>query len=184
MRQGARSITQLEILPEPPHERPAEQPWPTYPTVFKVSTSHEEGGTRVFAVSTQEVVGDDEGRVAGLRLVEVERVDGRFEPVAGTERVLPAQLVVLALGFVGPERGALADALGLDVDARGAFVRDDEFATSTPGVFVAGDCGRGQSLVVWAIAEGRAAASSVDRYLTGATALPSPVTASTISLRP
>ena len=183
VRQGARSITQLEIMPEPPHERPAEQPWPTYPTVFKVSTSHEEGGTREFAVSTQAIVGDDEGRVSGLRLVEVERVEGRFQPVAGTERTLPAQLVVLALGFVGPERGGLADELGLEVDARGAFVRDDEFATSIPGVYVAGDCGRGQSLVVWAIAEGRAAASSVDRYLTGTTSLPSPVTASTVALR-
>jgi len=182
VRQGARSITQLEILAEPPTERPAEQPWPTYPTVFRVSTSHEEGGTRVFAVSTLELLGDDDGRVRGLRIVDVERVDGRFEPVPGTERVLPAQLVVLALGFVGPERGGLADDLGLVADGRGSFVRGDDFATATPGVFVAGDCGRGQSLVVWAIAEGRAAAASVDRFLTGRSELPSPIRASTVAL--
>lgn len=183
VRQGARSITQLEIMPEAPRERPDAQPWPTYPTIFKVSTSHEEGGERLFAVSTLEIVGDDEGRVSGLRIADVERVDGRFEAVPGTERVLPAQLVVLALGFVGPETGGLAEQLGLATDARGAFVRDDDFATSVPGVFVAGDCGRGQSLVVWAIAEGRAAAASVDRHLTGTTALPAPVRASTMALR-
>lgn len=182
VRQGARSITQLEILAEPPHARPAEQPWPTYPTVFRVSTSHEEGGERVFAVSSLRLDGDD-GRVSGLHVVDVERVDGRFEPVAGTERVLPAQLVVLALGFVGPERGGLADQLGLTTDARGAFERADDFSTATPGVFVAGDCGRGQSLVVWAIAEGRAAAAAVDHHLTGRSELPAPVRASTVAMR-
>ncbi|GCE76053.1 glutamate synthase subunit beta [Cellulomonas biazotea] len=183
VRQGARSITQLEIMAPAPHERPATQPWPTYPTLFRVSSSHEEGGERVFAVSTTRLVGDDDGRVAGLALVDVEQVDGRFEPVAGTERVLPAQLVVLALGFVGPETDGLGDQLGLTTDGRGSFVRDDDFSTTTPGVFVAGDCGRGQSLVVWAIAEGRAAAASVDRFLTGRSALPSPIRASTVALR-
>ncbi|MGY4642381.1 glutamate synthase subunit beta [Cellulomonas sp. URHB0016] len=183
VRQGARSITQLEILAAAPDERPAGQPWPVYPTVFRVSSSHEEGGERVFAVSTVELLGDDDGHVSGLRVVDVAPVDGRFEPVAGTERVLPAQLVVLALGFVGPERGGLAEQLGLAVDGRGSFVRDDDFATAAPGVFVAGDCGRGQSLVVWAIAEGRAAAASVDRHLTGRSELPSPIRASTVAMR-
>ncbi|WP_028049018.1 glutamate synthase subunit beta [Cellulomonas sp. URHD0024] len=183
VRQGARSITQLEILAEPSRERPAGQPWPTYPAIFRVSSSHEEGGERVFAVSTVSFLGDDDGRVAGLQVVDVEQVAGRFEPVPGTERVLPAQLVVLALGFVGPEREGLGEQLGLATDGRGSFVRGEDFATSTPGVFVAGDCGRGQSLIVWAIAEGRSAAAAVDRFLTGRTELPSPISASTVSLR-
>lgn len=183
VRQGARSIVQLEILPQPPEERPDDQPWPTYPAVFKVSTSHEEGGERRFAVSTLGLDGDDDGRVAGVRVVDVERVDGRFVPVPGTEQVLPAQLVVLALGFTGPERDGLAEQLGLTTDARGAFERADDFATATRGVFVAGDCGRGQSLVVWAIAEGRAAAAAVDAHLTGRTTLPAPVRASSVAMR-
>ncbi|WP_273651735.1 glutamate synthase subunit beta [Cellulomonas fimi] len=183
VRQGARSIVQLEILSQPPEERPDDQPWPTYPAVFKVSTSHEEGGERRFAVSTLGLDGDDDGRVAGVRVVDVERVDGRFVPVPDTEQVLPAQLVVLALGFTGPERDGLAEQLGLTTDARGAFERTDDFATATPGVFVAGDCGRGQSLVVWAIAEGRAAAAAVDAHLTGRTTLPAPVRASSVAMR-
>jgi glutamate synthase (NADPH/NADH) small chain len=183
LRQGAASVTQLEILAEPPHERPAGQPWPTYPAVLRVSTSHEEGGERAFAVSTLELVGDGAGRVAGVRVVEVESVAGRFDPLPGTERVLPAQLVVLALGFAGPETGALAEQLGLTTDARGAFERAEDFSTATPGVFVAGDCGRGQSLVVWAIAEGRAVAAAVDRYLSGRTELPAPVTPLSAPLR-
>jgi len=183
VRQGARSIVQLEILDQPPHERPDDQPWPTYPTVFKVSTSHEEGGERRFAASTLGLDGDDHGRVAGVRVVDVERVDGRFVAVPGTEQVLPAQLVVLALGFTGPERAGLAEQLGLTTDARGAFERADDFSTATPGVFVAGDCGRGQSLVVWAIAEGRAAAAAVDAHLTGRTTLPAPVRASSVAMR-
>ncbi|MBT0995573.1 glutamate synthase subunit beta [Cellulomonas sp. DKR-3] len=183
VRQGARSITQLEILPEPPRTRPADQPWPVFPALFKVSSSHEEGGTRAFAVSTTEIVGDDEGRVAGVRVVGVERAaDGALLPVAGTERVLPAQLVVLALGFTGPEP-ALPAALGLPLGERGAILRADDYSTAVDGVFVAGDCGRGQSLVVWAIAEGRSAAAAVDRYLTSSTALPSPVRPSTHPLQ-
>jgi glutamate synthase (NADPH) small chain len=134
-------------------------------------------------VSTISLLGDDDGHVRGLQVADVEQVDGRFVPVAGTERVLPAQLVVLALGFVGPEREGLAEQLSLTTDGRGSFIRGDDFATATPGVFVAGDCGRGQSLVVWAIAEGRAAAAAVDRFLTGRTELPSPIMASTVALR-
>jgi glutamate synthase (NADPH/NADH) small chain len=175
IRQGARSITQLEILPRPPEERPAGQPWPTYPMTFRVSSAHEEGGDRVYAVNTQEFVGDESGTVTGLRLVEVELVDGRFEPVAGSERELAAQLVLLAMGFVGPEREGLIEQLGVDIDGRGNVARDDDFMSSVPGVFVAGDAGRGQSLIVWAIAEGRSCAAAVDSYL-GTSASPGRVT--------
>ncbi|HRK44551.1 MAG TPA: glutamate synthase subunit beta, partial [Nocardioides sp.] len=174
-RQGARSITQLEILPEPPQARPAGQPWPTYPMVFRVSSAHEEAGDRVYSVSTQEFLGDESGRVRALRLVEVELKDGRFSEIAGSEREIPAQLVLFAMGFVGPERPGLVEQLGVELDERGNIARNAAYTTSVPGVFVAGDAGRGQSLIVWAIAEGRAAASAVDRYLTGSTTLPYPI---------
>jgi glutamate synthase (NADPH/NADH) small chain len=174
-RQGARSITQLEILPEPPQERPVGQPWPTYPMTFRVSSAHEEAGERVYAVSTKEFLGDNEGRVRALHLVEVEFKDGKFEEVEGSEREIPAQLVLLAMGFVGPEKPGLVEQLGVDLDERGNIARDAAYMTSVPGVFVAGDAGRGQSLIVWAIAEGRAAASAVDGYLTGSTTLPYPI---------
>jgi glutamate synthase (NADPH/NADH) small chain len=171
-RQGAASVTQLEIMPRPPDSRPGQQPWPTYPMIYRVSGAHEEGGQRVFAVSTQEFRGDAAGRVSGLRLVEVKFSAGRFEPLPGTERELPCQLVLLALGFTGAERGPLLDGLGVDFDARGNVSRDGAYATSVPGVFVAGDMGRGQSLIVWAIAEGRSAAAAADQYLTGESVLP------------
>jgi glutamate synthase (NADPH/NADH) small chain len=175
LRQKARSVTSLEIMPRPPEERPSAQPWPTYPMVYRVASAHEEGGERVYAVNTQEFLGDDEGRVRALRLTEVELRDGRFEPVEGTEREIPAQLVLLAMGFTGPERDSVVRQLDVELDGRGNIARDGGFATSVPGVFVAGDAGRGQSLIVWAIAEGRACAASVDRFLTGATTLPSPI---------
>ncbi|KGM13152.1 glutamate synthase subunit beta [Cellulomonas bogoriensis] len=184
IRQGARSVTQLEIMPQPPDERPANQPWPTYPMLFKVTSAHEEGGDRVYAVSTQAFLGDDEGRVRALRLTDVEMVDGRPAPVEGTEREIPAQLVLLAMGFIGPEQGPLLEQLGVTLTGRGEVARSDDYATDVPGVFVAGDAGRGQSLIVWAIAEGRAAAASVDAYLQGRTELPSPVKASAVALRP
>jgi glutamate synthase (NADPH) small chain len=177
LRQGARSVTQLEIMPRPAEERPSSQPWPTYPMVYRVSSAHEEGGERVYAVSTAEFTGDGTGSVGGLRLVEVELVDGRFAPVEGSEREIPAQLVLLAMGFTGPETGPLLDQLGLEVDGRGNIERDSAYATSRPGVFVAGDAGRGQSLIVWAIAEGRACAAAVDEYLMGTSSLPAPITA-------
>jgi glutamate synthase (NADPH) small chain len=177
LRQGARSVTQLEIMPRPPEERPSSQPWPTYPMVYRVSSAHEEGGERVYAVSTSELVDDGSGNVAALRLVEVELVNGRFTPVAGSEREIPTQLVLLAMGFTGPETGPLLDHLGLGVDARGNIKRDSQYATSRPGVFVAGDAGRGQSLIVWAIAEGRACAAAVDEYLMGTSSLPAPIAA-------
>ncbi len=175
IRQDAASITQLEIMPQPTVERPRNQPWPTYPMTFRVSSAHEEGGTRVYSVNTSEFVGTD-GRVTGLRLSEVELVDGRFQAVPGTEREIPADLVLLAMGFTGPQREGLVEQLGVELDARGAIVRDDSYATSVPGVFVCGDAGRGQSLIVWAIAEGRSAAHGVDTYLQGTPSiLPRPI---------
>ena len=177
-RQGAASVTQLEIMPRPPQERPQAQPWPTYPMTYRVSSAHEEGGERIFAVSTQRFVGDDDGHVRNLELSEVEFVDGRFEPVPDSERSIPADAVFLAMGFTGPEQGPLLEQFGLPLTERGSIARTDEYATELDGVFVAGDAGRGQSLIVWAIAEGRAAAASVDRYLTGDTNLPTPIRAS------
>ena len=175
-RQGARSVTSLEIMPRPGEERAPNQPWPTYPMLYRVASAHEEGGDRVYAVSTTEILGDEQGAVRALRLTEVELRDGRFEPVPGTEREIPAQLVLLAMGFVGPEREGVVDQLGVDLDDRGNIVRDASYMSSVPGVFVAGDAGRGQSLIVWAIAEGRAAANGVDADLSGKpSALPRPI---------
>jgi len=174
-RQGAASVTQLEILPTPPGSRPDTQPWPTYPMVYRVTSAHEEGGERVFAVSTQEFLGDADGHLRALRLAEVVSEGGRFVPVPGSERDLPADLVLLAMGFVGPEKGKLLQGLGVEYDQRGNVARDADFMTNVPGVFVAGDMGRGQSLIVWAIAEGRAAAAGLDRHLTGRNVLPAPI---------
>ena len=174
-RQGAASVTQLEIMPRPPDERAPTNPWPQWSFVYRVSSAHEEGGERLYSVSTESFLGTEDGRVRALRLHEVTSVDGRFEPVEGTEHELPADLVLLALGFVGPEQGSWLDHLGVDYDGRGNVVRADDYQTNVPGVFVAGDMGRGQSLIVWAIAEGRAAAAAVDRHLMGQTRLPAPV---------
>lgn len=177
-RQGAASVTQLEIMPRPTHERPAGQPWPTYPMTYRVSSAHEENGERVFAVSTNRFVDSGTGAVSALELVQVEMRDGRFEPVEGTTQQIPADLVLFAMGFTGPEKGPFIDQLGLALDARGNIVRDETYATNVDGVFVAGDAGRGQSLIVWAIAEGRAAAAAVDSYLMGTTNLPAPISPS------
>ena len=165
IRQGARSVTQLEIMPIPPQGRPGNQPWPTYPMVFRVSSAHEEGGERLYSVSTQRFLGDEAGNVSGLELSEVRFVDGRLETVEGTTRELPAQLVLLAMGFTGPQRDGLVEQLGVELDARGNIARDEHYATNVDRVFVAGDAGRGQSLIVWAIAEGRSCANGVDAYL-------------------
>ncbi len=175
IRQGAASVTQLEILPMPPEQRPANQPWPTYPMIFRVSSAHEEDGERVYSVSTSEFVGDADGNVAKLRLSEVAFNNGRFEPVPGTEREIPAELVLLAMGFVGPEKAGLVEQLGVDLDPRGNVARDENYATSVPRVFACGDAGRGQSLIVWAIAEGRSCANGVDAYLQGSSRLPKPI---------
>ncbi|WP_370247527.1 glutamate synthase subunit beta [Nocardioides sp.] len=174
-RHGAASITQLEIMPEPTTARPTGQPWPTYPMIFRVSSAHEEAGERVYSVSTKEFLGDEQGHVRALRLVDVVFENGSLTEVPGTEREIPADLVLFAMGFAGPEKPGLVTDLGVELDARGNVARDDEYQTSVPGVFSAGDCGRGQSLIVWAIAEGRAAAAAVDAYLMGSTALPRPI---------
>ncbi len=174
-RHGAASVTQLEIMPRPPELRGDANPWPQYSNVFRVTSAHEEGGDRVYSISTAEFVDDGEGNVAALRVHDVEMRDGRFEPLEASVRELAADLVLLALGFVGPERASWLDSLGVILDERGNVARDDAFMTNVPGVFVAGDMGRGQSLIVWAIAEGRACAAGVDRYLQGETTLPAPI---------
>jgi glutamate synthase (NADPH/NADH) small chain len=174
-RQGALSVTQLEIMPMPPITRSEANPWPTYPTLYRVTSAHEEGGERLYSVSTKEFVADAEGNVSALRLVEVRAENGRFAEVPGTERDLPAQLVLLAMGFLGPEKPGLLTELGVEFDPRTNVARDQSYATNIPGVYVAGDMGRGQSLIVWAIAEGRAAAAAVDTHLTGRDILPTPI---------
>ena len=185
VREGAKSVTQLDIYPLPAAERDEDiEPWPTYPKVYRLSAAHEEArdletapaadaDARLFAASTLRLTGDETGRVNALHLVEV---DERRRPVPGSERTLPADLVLLALGFSGPDRhDGLIDQLGLTLDARGTIARDKDFATNVPGVYVAGDAARGASLIVWAIAEGRAVAAAVDRHLTGHARLPAPI---------
>ncbi|MGB4630005.1 MAG: glutamate synthase subunit beta [Propionicimonas sp.] len=175
LRQEARSVTQLEILPTPPAGRPDSQPWPTYPMTYRVSSAHEEGGERLYSVSTSQFVGDEAGNVTGLQVSEVQLANGRFEPVPDTDRLIPAGLVLLAMGFTGPQRAGVVEQLGVGLDARGNIARDDSYATDVPGVFVCGDAGRGQSLIVWAIAEGRSCANGVDAYLQGSSRLPKPI---------
>jgi glutamate synthase (NADPH/NADH) small chain len=177
-RQGARSVHQFELLARPPAERAADNPWPQWPNVFRVSSAHEEGGERVYAVSTQRFTGEA-GRVTRLHAVKVEMVreGGRldFKPVPGSEFTLDVDLVLLAMGFVGPERTGPIEELGLKLTERGNVARDAGWMTSAPGVFSCGDMQRGQSLIVWAIAEGRSCAAGVDRWLMGQTDLPCPL---------
>lgn len=175
IRQGAASVTQLEIMPRPSDERPSTQPWPTYPMIYRVSSAHEEQDNRMFAVSTEEFLGDSDGNLRALKIVETAFVDGKFEPKSGSVRELKADFVFMALGFTGPEKSSLINQLEVELDERGVVKRDANFQTSEEGIFVAGDAGRGQSLIVWAIAEGRSAAAAVDIYLTGATQLSSPI---------
>ncbi len=188
LRQGAASVTTLAIGRQPSPDRPANQPWPMHPTVFEVSSSHEEGGVRSYLASTVAFVGgdgDDAGHVRSLRLATTEYlVDGRRVPTEGTERDIPADLVLVAMGFTGPETATLVEQTGADLTGRGLLAHGTDYATSVPGMFVAGDAGRGQSLIVWAIAEGRAAAASIDAFLQGATELPAPVRAGTVAIRP
>ncbi|MFZ9928838.1 MAG: glutamate synthase subunit beta [Ilumatobacteraceae bacterium] len=178
IRQGAASVTQLEILPQPPATRAANNPWPQWSFIFRTSSAHEEGGERMFAVSTEKFVGDEHGNVRALVITDVKSENGSFVPIEGSQRELKADLVLLALGFVGPEKSSWIESLGLKFDERGNIARNDSYMSSVSGVFVAGDMGRGQSLIVWAIAEGRAAAAGVDKYLMGHTDLPSPIVAS------
>ena len=186
-RQGAASVHQLEIMPEPPSDRAAEHPWPLWPLILRSSSAHEEGGRRLFSVTTTSLVDDGQGNVAGLRghQVEVTSDGGRpvFTPVPGSEFELAADLVLLAMGFVGAERHGVVAELGLELDPRGAVAADANWATSTEGVFVCGDMTRGQSLIVWAIAEGRSAAAGVDRWLMGDSALPAPLVPGQLALR-
>jgi glutamate synthase (NADPH/NADH) small chain len=181
-RQGATSVHQFEILPRPPDERSPNNPWPTFSNVFRVSSAHEEGGERVYSVNTECFVGDDDGNVRALRAHEVEMVDGKFVKVDGSDFELPCELVLLAMGFLGPQREGLLDELGVELDPRGNVVRDPKFMTNRPGVFACGDMGRGQSLIVWAIAEGRSCAAGVDTWLMGETQLPAPIAPSTRQL--
>jgi glutamate synthase (NADPH/NADH) small chain len=178
-RQGAKSVHQLELLPKPPAIRAADNPWPQWPNIFRVSSAHEEGGERIYSVSTTKFIGDDAGRVRALAATQVQSVkeDGRlvFKPVPGTEFELAADLVLLAMGFTGAEPKGLVDQLGLTLTPRGTVARDANWMTSVPGVFVTGDMQRGQSLIVWAIADGRSTARGVDAWLMGSSELPAPV---------
>ena len=178
-RQGARSVYQFELLPMPPDVRSEDNPWPLWPQIFRTSPAHEEGGDRLYSVSTERFVGDRAGRVRALRAhkVEMVRADGRaqFVKVSGSEFEIKTSLVLLAMGFTGPERGPLLEDLGVALGPRGNVARDSRWMTNVPGVFTAGDMQRGQSLIVWAIAEGRSVARAIDEYLSGESALPAPL---------
>lgn len=179
-RQGCASVHQLEIMPKPPETRAIDNPWPEWPRIFRTSSAHEEGVERVYSVSSKKFIDDGHGNVKALQLINVElkNVDGRisFEEVAGSEKEIPCDLALLAMGFLGPEKKGLLDQLSVELDARGNVVADPEtWMTSIDGVFVAGDMRRGQSLIVWAIAEGRSAAAGIDKFLNGETGLPAPV---------
>jgi glutamate synthase (NADPH/NADH) small chain len=175
IRQGAASVTQIEIMPRPSDERTDSQPWPTYPMTYRVSSAHEESGERLYSISTEEFIGNGAGQLTALKIVETKYVDGKFEKVPGTSRNLPADMVLLAMGFTGPEKNELVKALELKLDSRGNIARDNSYRTNVDSVYICGDAGRGQSLIVWAIAEGRSAASAVDADLMGHTQLPSPI---------
>jgi glutamate synthase (NADPH/NADH) small chain len=178
-RQGAVAVHQFEILPRPPDKRGADNPWPQWPNIYRVSAAHEEGGERVYSVSTKRFFGDERGYVSGLETIQVEltRDNGRmaFKEIPGTEFTLPCELVLLAMGFLGAEREGMLAALGVKVTDRGNVWRDENWMTSVPGIFTAGDMQRGQSLIVWAIAEGRSAARGIDIYLMGHSDLPAPL---------
>ena len=178
-RHGARSVHQLEIMPRPPGVRGSDNPWPEWPRIYRVASAHEEGGERVYSVSTKRFIGDDQGRVKALELIEVKMKNegGRisFEEVAGSDHQLPCDLALLATGFVGPEKRGVIQNLGIELSEQGNVLRDKNWMTSVTGVFTAGDMQRGQSLIVWAIAEGRSAARGIDKYLMGSSDLPAPI---------
>jgi glutamate synthase (NADPH/NADH) small chain len=178
-RQGAKSVHQLELLSRPPDDRAPGNPWPLWPNIFRVSSAHEEGGERLYSIATQKFTGDDRGQVTTLHAAQVElvSVNGRteFKNVPGTEFQLNADLVLLAMGFLGPETNGMLDKLGVKMTERGTVWRDERWMTTVPGVFTAGDMQRGQSLIVWAIAEGRSCARGVDEYLMGRTSLSAPL---------
>jgi len=178
-RQGAASVRQLELLSRPPDSRAASNPWPLWPNIFRTSSAHEEGGERMYSIATTHFSGDTKGNVKTLHAHEIETTieNGRmsFRPVPGTEFEVQADLVLLAMGFVGPEKNGMLTELGVKMTERGTVWRDENWMTSVPGVFTAGDMQRGQSLIVWAIAEGRSCARGVDTYLMGASELPAPL---------
>jgi glutamate synthase (NADPH) small chain len=178
-RQGAASVVQLELLPQPPAERAANNPWPLWPNIFRISTAHEEGGERLYSIATERFSGDEAGHVTTLHMNQVAMVNrnGRteFEPLPGSDQKLRADLVLLAMGFLGPETNGMLQQLGVKMTERGNVWRDRQWMTSVPGVFAAGDMQRGQSLIVWAIAEGRSAARGVDAYLMGRSDLAAPL---------
>ncbi len=186
LRQGAASVHQFEIMPRPADERPEANPWPTWPALYRVSSAHEEGGQRRFAINTEEFLGEN-GHVTSLRThgVTVGSIDGRpsFEMIDGSEEIFSADLVLLAMGFTGPETDELANGVDIALDQRGNVARDSSFTSSADGVFVCGDMGRGQSLIVWAIAEGRSCAAAVDEFLVGETSLPAPIVPDSMPLR-
>jgi glutamate synthase (NADPH) small chain len=175
-RQRARSVVHLDIRPRPPEQRTEDMPWPTYPAIYRTAPAHEEGGARLFGMGTLEFLGDERSGLRAIKIAEGFRDENRtFHATADAPEVIPVQLALLALGFLGPERGRLLSDLGVEFDRHGNIARDENFMSSVEGTFVAGDMGRGQSLIVWAIAEGRAAAAGVDRYLTGRDVLPWPI---------
>lgn len=186
-RQGAVEVVQLEIMPRPPETRAESTPWPTWPLMYRSSSAHEEGVEQKFALSTVEFLGDADGNVRALKTVEVQMnsMGGRlsFDPVPGTEQEIECELILLALGFVGPERDGMLTDLGVELTPVGNVKRDGEWRTSADGVYVCGDMGRGQSLIVWAIAEGRACAAAVDRDIMGESLLPEPVTPTAAPIR-
>ena len=175
LRQGAKQVIQLEIMPRPADSRATGNPWPQFAFVYKVTSAHEEGGERMYSVNTERFIDDGNGNVRALLLHEVEMVNGKFEKKEGSDLEIPADLVFLAMGFTGPEKGSWLEQLGVAFDERGNVIRNDSYESTVPGVFVAGDMGRGQSLIVWAIAEGRACAAGVDTALMGETSLPAPI---------
>lgn len=184
LRQGAASVTTLAIGRQPALQRGEHEPWPVDPRLFEVSSSHEEGGERTYEASTVRFVDDGNGHVKSLQLAQTQyNTDGSRTPAIGTEREIPADLVLIAMGFTGPQTAELASQADVVLTERQQIQRDESYATSVPGLFVAGDAGRGASLIVWAIAEGRAVAAAIDEYLTGSTELPAPVTARTVALR-
>jgi glutamate synthase (NADPH/NADH) small chain len=176
-RQGATSVTTLAIGQRPPENRSVNQPWPVFPNLYEISSAHEEFGERKYLSSTVEFIGNA-GKISGIKIADTSFIDGKRVPTPGTERVIEADLVLLALGFSGPEVAPCVSEIEIALDSQSNFARMDNFGTELEGVFVAGDAGRGQSLIVWAIAEGRAAAASIDMFLEGTTELPSPVKAS------
>jgi glutamate synthase (NADPH/NADH) small chain len=178
-RQGAANVHQLEIMPRPPDMRSVDNPWPEWPQIYRVSSAHEEGVERVYSVSTKRFIDNGKGQVKELELIKVEmkKIDGRisFEEIPGTEFRMPCDLALLAMGFIGPEKPGMLQQLGIELTDRGNVARDKDWMTNVPGVFTAGDMQRGQSLIVWAIAEGRSAARGIDKYLMGSSDLPAPL---------